>query len=73
MLHEGFGAHATETTRCPHCGGYVCVDLAGDQTCLNCGRPVGTSRHLEDVIRKIAQDLIEHRHEQSSKAAAEAR
>ncbi len=64
MLHDGPLERDLPTTRCRHCGGYVCADTGGDCTCLNCGRP-DASRRLADVIQKIVQDLIERRREQS--------
>ena len=61
MLHDGPPERDSLLTRCRHCGGYVCADAGGDNTCLNCGRPVNACRLLEDVIQEIAQHLIERR------------
>ncbi len=64
MLHGGSADRDSLSTRCRHCGGYVCAEPGGDYTCLNCGRPAA-SRRLADVIQKIVQDLIERRQERS--------
>lgn len=63
MLHEGLGAPASEASRCPHCRGYLSIDSDDDLICLNCGRPAAPRRELDDVIRKIAQRLLEYRGE----------
>ena len=69
ILHEALRVHASWSARCDRCGGYVSIDVTGDRTCLNCGWAAGASRHLQDVIGTIAQDLLEHRGERSSRAA----
>jgi len=61
MLHEGFPDADSPSTRCWHCGGYIYGEFGGDDACLNCGRPFKTRGRLEDVILKIAGDLIERR------------
>lgn len=61
MLHEGFPDADAPSTRCRHCGGYIYGEIGGDDACLNCGRPFRTRGRLEDVIPKIAGDLIEQR------------
>ncbi len=73
MLHDDLRGGASRPVRCPRCGGYVYADATGDYTCLNCGRPGGTTRLLENVIQQIAQGLIERRQEQSSDGVAQAR
>ena len=57
--------------RCRRCEGFVCADIQGNQTCLNCGRAAVTSRHLEDLIQKIAIDLIEQRQRTAASEAHE--
>jgi len=64
MLHERPHASASSATRCLRCGGYLCGDASGEGTCLNCGRSVD-ARRLEDVIQKIAQELLQRRRERS--------
>ena len=68
ILHESVRADSPPATRCPRCGGYVCGDMIGDRTCLNCGRPAA-SRHLEDLTQRIALDLIEQRQRISASEA----
>lgn len=70
VLYEGAQGTPTQTDRCRRCEGFVCADIQGNQTCLNCGRAAVTSRRLEDLIQKIAIDLIEQR---QRTAASEAR
>ena len=62
MLHEG--PRAPASSRCQRCGGYLCGDTSGEQTCLNCARPVD-ARRLEDMIQKIVRELVERRRERS--------
>jgi hypothetical protein len=65
MLHVGLPDRDSPFTRCRHCGGYVCGDMGGEYTCLNCGRPMNDRGPLEHVIKKIVQDLIERRRARS--------
>lgn len=69
MLQEVLGASASGVTHCPHCQGYVSIDLDGELTCLNCARPTTPRMELDDVIQQIAQRLIERRADHSSEAA----
>ena len=66
MLDDSGDAASQPPARCQRCGGYVCADIQDDRTCLNCGRPVGVGRRLEDLTQKIAADLIEQRQRAAS-------
>lgn len=69
VLLEGAQAGPSQPDRCRRCEGFVCADIQGNQTCLNCGRAAVTSKHLEDLIQKIAIDLIEQRQRPAAKEA----
>ena len=71
MLQEVLVSSSSGITQCPHCQGYVSIDLDGDLTCLNCARPAVPRKALDDVIEKIAQQLVESRAEQLSESATE--
>ena len=61
MLHSRLASGSPLPMRCGRCSGHACLDSFGDYTCLNCGRPVRTRGSLEEVIREVADGLVERR------------
>lgn len=70
MLQQVLVSPDSEVTQCPHCQGYVSIDLDGDLTCLNCARPAVPRRGLDDVVENIAQKLVDSRAEIPGKDGA---
>jgi hypothetical protein len=64
MLQEVLVSPSSGITNCPHCHGYVSIDLDGELTCLNCARPAVPRKGLDDVVEKIAQMLVAAREEE---------
>jgi hypothetical protein len=70
MLQQALVSPNSGITHCPHCHGYVSIDLDGELTCLNCARPAAPRRGLDDVVENIAQRLVDFRAEEPDKRAS---